>query len=170
MPLADVSAPDVLWYCLSAFFVVLAGGLLYFLIRLGGTVGSLTSLVRGLETEVLPVISKTGGTVDRVNLQLDKVDLVTTSAVDAADSADTAVRAVSLAITRPVQKISGLVAGVVHGTADLARHGDVRRAARAGSDAAQRREQDIADELTRASRLAAEGAPEASADGEQSPI
>jgi hypothetical protein len=166
MPLGDVSAMDVFWYCLSAFFLLFAGGLLYLLLRLGGSVGSLTSLIRGLETEVLPVISKTGGTVDRVNLQLDKVDLVTTSAVDAADSADTAVRAVSLAITRPVQKVSGLAAGLAQGASDLTRHGDVRRAARAGRDAARRREDDIADDLARASRVARDdGQAEAPAGG-----
>ena len=67
--------------------------------------------------ELLPVIHKVGESVDKVNGQLDKVDRVTDSAVDMADSADTAVRAVSMAITRPVQKISGLAAGVTHGAA-----------------------------------------------------
>ena len=51
---------------------------------------------------------KTGGTVDRVNYQLDKLDTVTDSAVSMADSADTAVRAVSTAISKPVEKVSGL--------------------------------------------------------------
>ena len=61
---------------------------------------------------MLPVINKVGGSVDRVNGQLDKVDKITDSAVDAADSVDTAVRAVSMAVTRPVQKLSGLAAAV----------------------------------------------------------
>lgn len=43
------------------------------------------------------MIGKVGGSVDRVNGQLDKVDRITDSAVDAASSVDTAVRAVSLA-------------------------------------------------------------------------
>ena len=142
-----VSAIDVLWYALSAFFVLLAGGLLYVLVRLGGTMGRLSSLIRGFERDALPVIEKTGGTVDRVNAQLDKVDLVTTSAVDAADSVDTAIRAVTLAITRPVVKVSGLVAGLVQGGADLFRHGDPGGAVRAGRDARARREHDLAEEL-----------------------
>jgi hypothetical protein len=157
MPAAEIDAIDVLWYCLSGFLVLLALGLFYVLVRLGGTIGSLTSFLRGLETEVMPVISKTGGTVDRVNAQLDKVDLVTTSAVDAADSVDTAIRALTLAITRPVQKVSGLAAGLVHGVADLARHGSVRDALRAGRDAAVRRERDIADELHREPRAGTAG-------------
>ena len=61
-------------------------------VRLGGTLGRASSLLQGTETELLPVISKLGGTVDRVNVQLDKVDLMTDSAVDAVAAVDTAVR------------------------------------------------------------------------------
>ena len=88
----------------------------YLLVRLGGTVGRLSAFITGAEREVLPVINKVGGSVDRVNGQLDKVDQITDSAVDAADSVDTAVRAVSMAVTRPVQKVSGL-RGRRHATA-----------------------------------------------------
>ena len=149
MPLADFTAIDVLWICLSVFLVLIAVGLTWLLVRLGGTVGRLTSLLEGLETEVLPVISRVGGTVDRVNQQLDKLDQVTDSAVDAADAVDTAVRAATMAITRPVQKISGFVAGVAHGAADFKVHREWRSAADAGREAAARRERDIAEELSR---------------------
>ena len=85
---------------------------------------------------MLPVIHKVGESVDKVNGQLDKVDLVTDSAVDMADSVDTAVRAVSMAITRPVQKVSGLAAGVTHGAASLKAHRDWSEAVRTGKEAA----------------------------------
>jgi len=147
MALADFTAIDVLWICLSVFLVLVALGLTYVLVRLGGTVGRLTALVKGLEVEVPPVIAKVGGTVDRVNTQLDKLDQVTDSAVDAADALDTAVRAVSIAVTRPVQKISGLAAGVAHGASEFKVHRDWRGAMQAGRDAAARRERDIAEEL-----------------------
>jgi hypothetical protein len=147
MPPADVSSTDVLWYSLSGFLVAVALGLFYVLVRLGGTVGRLAAFVKGLERSLLPVIDKTGGTVDRVNAQLDKVDLVTDSAVDAARSVDVAVRAVSLAVTRPVQKLSGLAAGVARGASDFARHGDLGAAVRVGREAAARREDDLAAEL-----------------------
>jgi hypothetical protein len=156
MPVA-VEAIDVLWYCLGAFLVLLAVGLFYLLVRLGGTVGRLTSLIGGLENEVLPVISKTGGTIDRLNAQLDKVDLVTDSAVDAAESADTAIRAVSFAISRPVQVVAGLASGVVHGASDLLAHRSIRGAVRTGRDASSRRQRDIAEELAE-TRRAARGA------------
>jgi uncharacterized protein YoxC len=146
MPLA-YEAIDVLWIALSVFFVLLALGLTYVLVRLGGTIGQLTSFLGGLEREVLPVVNEAGGTIQRVNLQLDKADVVTDSAVDVADSVDTAVRAVSLAITRPVQKIAGLAEGLAYGAASLRARKGPRRAFATGREAAQRREGEIADEL-----------------------
>jgi uncharacterized protein YoxC len=146
---ADFTTLDALWIALSAFLVLVGVGLLYVLLRLGATIRGLSSFIQGMETEVLPVINKAGGTVDRVNVQLDKLDRVTDSAVDAADSLDTAVRAVTLAITRPVQKISGLVEGLSHGAATLRARRDVRSAFDAGREAAARREREIAEELER---------------------
>jgi hypothetical protein len=146
MPLA-FEAIDGLWIALSVFFVLTALGLTYVLIRFGSTLGGTTSFLNGLEREVLPVINESGGTLQRVNAQLDKADLITDSAVDIADSADTAVRAVSFAITRPVQLIAGLAEGVAHGFASLRVRRNPRRAYETGREAARRREQEIADEL-----------------------
>ncbi|MGH3023214.1 MAG: hypothetical protein ACRDNI_06120 [Gaiellaceae bacterium] len=149
MPLAEIEAIDGLWIALSVFFVLVALGLTYLLVRLGGTVGRLSSFLHGLEREVLPVINQAAGTMERVNMQLDKVDRMTDSAVDVADSVDTAVRAVTLAITRPVQKISGIASGIAHGLASLRARKSPSGAYEAGRDAAARREQEIADELRR---------------------
>jgi hypothetical protein len=44
------------------------------------------------------VIGKVGGSVDRVNGQLDKMDRITDSAVDAAASVGTAIRTVTAAV------------------------------------------------------------------------
>jgi uncharacterized protein YoxC len=152
MPLGDFTAIDVLWICLSAFLVLVGVTLAYLLVRLSGTAVKLTRLIKGLEESVVPLVHKTGGTLDRVNLQLDKVDLVTDSAVSAADSLDTAVRAVSLAITRPVQKLSAVAKGLSHGASALVAGKSVREAVAAGRDAASRREQEIAEELARRDR------------------
>lgn len=148
MPLA-FEVIDALWISLSVFLVLVALGLTYVLVRLGGTVGQLTSYLKGLERETLPVINESAGTLQRVNAQLDKADLVTDSAVDIADSVDTAVRAVTYAITRPVQKIAGLADGITHGIASLRARRSPRRAYETGREAAERREQEIADELSR---------------------
>ena len=147
MPVAEIAALDVLWIALSVFLVLVGLGLVYVLWRLGATITRLTSFIQGLEMEVVPLVHKAGGTVDRVNLQLDKIDQVTDSAVDAADSVDTAVRAVSLAITRPVQKLSGFAEGLAHGFAALRSRRSVRSAYDSGRAAAARREHEIAEEL-----------------------
>jgi uncharacterized protein YoxC len=147
VPVAEFAALDVLWIALSVFLVLVGLGLVYVLIRLGATIKRLTSFIEGLEMEVVPLVHKAGGTVDRVNLQLDKLDQVTDSAVDAADNVDTAVRAVSLAITRPVQKLSGFAEGLAHGLAALRSRRSLRSAYHSGKAAAARREHEIAEEL-----------------------
>jgi uncharacterized protein YoxC len=151
VPLA-FSFSDLAYLALSVFLVAVGLALAYAFIRLGGTLSRLSAFIKGTQDEILPVINKVGGSVDRVNNQLDKVDVMTDSAVDAVDSMDTAVRAVTLAITRPVQKLSGLAAGMTYGVADLRAKRDWRSAVEAGKAAAARREQELADELRDASR------------------
>lgn len=138
---------DLAYVALSVFLLAVGLSLAYMLIRLGGTLGRLSAFIKGTQDEVLPVISKVGGTVDGVNGQLVKVDVMTDSAVDAVDSVDTAIRAVTFAITRPVQKVSGLAAGVRHGAAELRVHRDWSAAVAAGKAAAARREAELAEEL-----------------------
>ena len=137
-----------LWRLALAIFLIAVGlSSAYLLIRLGGTVGRLSAFISGAEKEILPVINKVGGSVDRVNGQLDKVDQITDSAVDAAASVDTAVRTVSRAVTRPVQKVSGLATGVSYGAADFKAKHDWRHAVQAGKEAAARREEELVEDL-----------------------
>ncbi len=127
MPLLAASAGDVAYYALAFFLVASGVGLAYVFLNLGATFARLSSFIRGTEQELLPVIHKLGESVDKVNLQLDKVDQVTDSAVDMADSADTAVRAVSMAIARPVEKVSGLAAGLSHGLSAFRKNARLER-------------------------------------------
>ncbi len=150
MPLLALTAGDVAYYALAVFLVAVGLGLGYMFLRLAGTFVRLSSFIQGTERELLPVISKVGVSVDKVNGQLDKVDQMTDSAVDMADSVDTAVRAVSMAIARPVQKVSGLAAGLSHGASAFKARRDFGDAVRVGKDAAARRERDLADELRHA--------------------
>src|SRR5260221_9058712 len=109
-----------LWRLALAVFLLAVGlAFAYLLVRLGGTVGRLSALISGAEREILPVINKVGGSVDRINGQLDKVDQITDSAVDAADSVDTAVRAGSMALPPPPPKGSRPAAAGGHGPAAL---------------------------------------------------
>ncbi len=141
------SAGDAAYWGLAVFLVLLGVGSLFALVKLGRLFDKVSSLVRGTERDALPVVVKTGGTVDRVNYQLDKLDTVTDSAVSMADSADTAVRAVSTVITTPVEKVSGLAAGIAHGFGSLRKTRSMSDAMDAAKDAARRREQDLAEDL-----------------------
>jgi uncharacterized protein YoxC len=145
--LLAVTAGDVAYYALAIFLIATGLGLAYVFVRLGGTFARLSSFIRGTERELMPVIHKVGESVDKVNGQLDKVDRVTDSAVDMADSADTAVRAVSVAIARPVQKLSGLAAGLTHGAATLKARRSFAEAVQSAKEAAARRERDLEEEL-----------------------
>jgi uncharacterized protein YoxC len=137
------SAGDAAYWGLAVFLILLG---------LGSVFDRVSSLVQGTERDALPVVVKTGGTVDRVNYQLDKLDTVTDSAVSMADSADTAVRAVSTAITTPVEKVSGFAAGIVHGVSSFRKSRSFSEATDAAKDAARRREQDLAEDLRVAGR------------------
>jgi hypothetical protein len=163
MSVVALTAGDVLDYALAFFFVASGVALAYMLVRMGGTFAQLSSFLRGSERDVLPVVVKAGGTVDRVNDQLDKLDVVTDSAVSMADNADTAVRAVSTAITTPVKKVSGVAAGVSHGFSAFRARRDVGDAMNVAKEAAARREADLDEELRTAGHAEAEGADTAPA-------
>src|SRR5438132_5139506 len=110
---------DLAYLALAVFLLAVGLGLGYAFLRLGETFGRLSAFMRGTEREPLPVMAKVGGSVDRVNAQLDKLDHATDSAVDAVDAVDQAVRSVSFAVKTPVQKLAGLASGVSHGFATL---------------------------------------------------
>lgn len=156
-----MTAGEVLDYALAAFFVVTGAGLLYMLVRMGGTFARLSSFIKGAERDALPVLVKAGETVDRVNDQLDKLDTVTDSAVAMADSADTAVRAVSTAITTPVKKVSGFASGISHGVSAFRSRRNAGEAVRVAKDAAARREGELDDELRNAGTAQPESPPPA---------
>ena len=146
------SAGDAAYWGLAIFLVLLGIGSIFALFKLGQLFDRISSLVQGTERDALSVVVKTGGTVDRVNYQLDKLDTVTDSAVSMADSADTAVRAVSTVITTPVEKVSGFAAGIVHGVSSFRKSRSFSEATDAAKDAARRREQDLAEDLRVAGR------------------
>lgn len=167
MPVLASTASDVAYYGLAVFLVAIGLGTAFMLFKLGQTFGRLSSFIGGTERDLLPVIVKAGGTVDRVNHQLDKADVVTDSAVSMAESADTAVRAVSYAITTPVEKVSAFAAGIAHGASSLKKKRDPGEAMRAAKEAAAQREKDLHEDLAAAERgqppTAAEGEPPAAA-------
>jgi hypothetical protein len=144
------SAGEIADYALAVFLVAVGLGSFWMLWKLGGVFGRLSSFISGTERDLLPVIVKAGGTVDRVNQQLDKADTITDSAVSMAESVDTAVRAVSYAIAKPVEKVSGAAAGVSHAVSSFRKNRDFRGAVDDARQAAARRAQDLHEDLTAA--------------------
>ena len=144
---ADYSATDFAYIALAAFLVLVGVGLFYFLFRAGETMGQVTKSIEHTEAEMLPVINKAGTTLDHVNRELDKVDVMTDSALDAVKAADTAVRTVSSAVTYPVQKLAGLTAAVRFGFSSFISGRDFDEAMRTAKEASARREQDLAEDV-----------------------
>jgi hypothetical protein len=106
------TAQIAMWYGLT--FLLVLGGLAgsYALWRLGRLLREVQETVHEATDEAVPLIGKAGESLDTVNDQLKKVDLMMDSAVDAVEAADVAVRAVSIAVTEPVKMATGAVAGV----------------------------------------------------------
>lgn len=138
---------DLADLALAIFLIAVGIGMAWAFLRLSVTFDRLSSLIRGAEREVLPVINKVGGSVDRVNAQLDKLDTATDSAVDAVEAVDEAVRTVSYAVKRPVQKIAGLSTGASYGWSSFRTSRNWRRAVDDAKEAAAQRERDLEDEL-----------------------
>jgi predicted PurR-regulated permease PerM len=147
-----VTTSEALDVVLIIFLVVVGLALAYAFWRLGVLFSQLRTTVQHTEEEVLPVINKTGGTLDRVNKELDKVDVMTDSALDAVTAVDRAVRAVSAVVTAPVQALAGLAAAIRHGVSSFVTHHDVEEAVQTAKDAGTRRMSDLADELDQAGR------------------
>lgn len=147
--LVAFSPSDAAYLALAVFLLCVGIGLGYAFLRLGETFGRLSAFIRGTERELLPVISKVGGSVDRVNAQLDKLDQATDSAVDAVDAVDQAVRTVSFAVKTPVQKLAGLASGLSHGFATLRSRRSWNEAVERGKEASRRRQADLEEELRR---------------------
>lgn len=152
MTILASTASDAAYWGLAIFLIAIGLASAFMLFRLGQSFERLSSFIRGTERDLLPVIVKAGLTVDRVNYQLDKADTVTDSAVSMADSADTAVRAISTVITTPVEKVSGLAAGVTQGFSQFRKSRSFGDATAAGRDAARQREADLREDLRTAGR------------------
>jgi predicted PurR-regulated permease PerM len=147
-----ITTSQALDVVLAIFLVVVGLAFGYAFWRLGVLFSQLRTTVQHTEEEVLPVINKTGGTLDRVNTELDKLDVMTDSAVEAVTAIDRAVRAVSAVVTAPIEALAGLATALRHGVSSLLAHRDVDEAVRAAKDAGTRRMADIADELDEAGR------------------
>jgi uncharacterized protein YoxC len=106
-------APSMALRYAAAFFLVVVGiGLIYALVRLGGTLGSADKLLTDVDGEVVPLLKQATETLDGVNSELDKIDVVMSSVVDVTEKVDQTTRVVESAITVPAKKAAAFGAGV----------------------------------------------------------
>ena len=111
--IVGASTPSMALRYAAAFFLVVVGiGLIYALVRLGGTLRSAEKLLTDVDTEVVPLLKQATETLDGVNTELDKVDVVMSSVVDATEKVDQTTRIVESAITVPAKKAAAFGAGV----------------------------------------------------------
>ena len=146
MLLLSSTAGSVAYVALAFFLIAIGLTLGYAFLRLAGVLGRVSSLVKGVEQELVPVINKAGGSIDRVNDQLDKLDVVTDSAVDAVESIDSGLRSVAGAVKLPARKLAALSAGLVYGFASFKVEHDFAAAMAAARFAAEERENRFAEE------------------------
>ena len=102
--------PDVVRAALAFFLVATGGGIAYVCVRLGNTFGSMSSSVRRVTDETVPILSHAQTTVEKVNLELSRVDELMLSAVGATKGAERAVGSVAGAVATPVRKVTGVAA------------------------------------------------------------
>ena len=111
--IVGASTPSMALRYAAAFFLVVVGiGLIYALVRLGGTLRSAEKFLTDVDTEVVPLLKQATETLDGVNTELDKVDVVMSSVVDATEKVDQTTRIVESAITVPAKKAAAFGAGV----------------------------------------------------------
>jgi hypothetical protein len=105
------TAKAIMWLGLALLFALAGLGLGYVLWRTGRILRRAEQDLHRTVDGVVPIIAKAGVSMDRVNDQLGKVDIMMDSAVDMTDALDTTVRSISHAVVEPVRAVSSTFAG-----------------------------------------------------------
>jgi uncharacterized protein YoxC len=147
VPVADFTASDAAYIALAVFLVLVGVTLAYALWRLGALLNQTSKTVAHTEVELLPVLNKAGGTLDRVNTELDRADVVTEQAAEAVLALSRTVKAVNAVLAAPVRALAGAVEGIRYGFSSLRTSRDPGEAMEAARAAAARRRRDLDEEL-----------------------
>lgn len=105
------TAKAIMWLGLALLFALAGLGLAYVLWRTGRILRRAERDLHRTVDGVVPIIAKAGVSMDRVNDQLGKVDVMMDSAVDMTEALDTTVRSISHAVVEPVRAVSSTFAG-----------------------------------------------------------
>jgi uncharacterized protein YoxC len=96
-------------------FVALVVFLAVALMRLHATLVSLQSMVDDLHRSTVPVLKELQETVTSVNVEMDRIDGILSSAESVASSASSVAGLVSTAVSNPLVKGVAILAGVAAG-------------------------------------------------------
>jgi hypothetical protein len=105
-------AGAIMRIAIGVFFILFGVGLAFALFRLGTVFKRLSSVLANADTQIIPLLTRVGSTLDGVNSELDKVDLITGSVAGIVRTAEQTTTAVQGAVSKPIRKIAGVAAGV----------------------------------------------------------
>jgi uncharacterized protein YoxC len=105
----DASA--IMKIAIGLFFVLFGVGIAFALFRLATVFKRLSSILTNAGTQVIPLLTRVGSTLDGVNSELGKVDQITGSVAEIVKTAEQTTTALHNAVAKPIQKIAGLVSG-----------------------------------------------------------
>jgi hypothetical protein len=101
----------VLSYAAAFFFVVVAIAAAYALVKAGGTLQRVDTVLGDVDREAVPLLQKAGTTLDGVNANLGNVDQITKDVADITDKIDAMATAVEGAVSTPARKAASFSAG-----------------------------------------------------------
>jgi uncharacterized protein YoxC len=107
-----VTASDILRYAAAFFFIVVAIALAYALVRVGKVLGRTEKMLEDIDREAVPLLRKSGETLDGVNGSLGNVDEITRDVADMTDKVNGLVTAVEGALQTPAKKAAAFGSGI----------------------------------------------------------
>lgn len=130
-----LSTPSTaLRYAAALFFVLVAFGLVYALVRLGKTLKQAELLLGDVNTEVVPLLKQATETLDNVNEELEKLDTVMATVVDVTEKVDATTRVMEAAVSMPAKKAAAWGAGVSQAFSSMLGRHDQSESPRAPGD------------------------------------
>jgi hypothetical protein len=109
------NANAIMDIAIGVFFVLFGVGLFYMLLRLAGVFTRTTNILTGVNTEVVPMLTRVETTLDRVNGELDQVEQITASVAQILKVAESTTTAVHNAVAKPIKKAASFSSAVSEG-------------------------------------------------------
>ena len=119
--LADMTGGDVAAIIVACLMAVLVAFLCVALVTLNRTMRTMREAVEQLRRETLPVVAEMRDTVQRANVDLERVDTVLHSAESIGATLDSGSRLLYLAFSNPLIKVLAVGAGTARAAKRLRR-------------------------------------------------